>query len=64
MITLKNINKIYGEDGNAQTVIDDLTFEIKQGDMISIMGPSGSGKSTLLNIIGLLDNNYGGGLYI
>ncbi len=60
MITLKNINKIYGEDGNAQTVIDDLTFEIKQGDMISIMGPSGSGKSTFLNIIGLLDNNYGG----
>ena len=35
--------------------LDDVTFDIKSGDMVSIMGPSGSGKSTLMNMIGCLD---------
>lgn len=60
MITLKNIEKTFGKDENEQKVIDNLSLEISEGDMISIMGPSGSGKSTFLNIIGLLDDKYDG----
>ena len=54
VITLKNISKIY--EGPPQVkAIDELSLEIQEGDLVSIVGQSGSGKSTLLNMIGLLD---------
>ena len=54
VIALKNISKIY--EGPPQVkAIDELSLEIKEGDLVSIVGQSGSGKSTLLNMIGLLD---------
>jgi putative ABC transport system ATP-binding protein len=43
------------EMGGSQQVLFDVTFDIKQGEFVSIMGPSGSGKSTCMNIIGALD---------
>ena len=43
------------EIGGEQQVLYDLTFNIKPGEFVSIMGPSGSGKSTCMNIIGALD---------
>ena len=50
----KNISKIY--EGPPQIkAIDELSLEIQEGDLVSIVGQSGSGKSTLLNMIGLLD---------
>ena len=53
-IALKNISKIY--EGPPQVkAIDELSLEIQEGDLVSIVGQSGSGKSTLLNMIGLLD---------
>ncbi|WP_054725850.1 ABC transporter ATP-binding protein [Paucilactobacillus hokkaidonensis] len=42
------------------TVLENLNFEIKQGEFVSIVGESGSGKSTLLNILALLDNSFEG----
>ena len=54
VIALKNISKIY--EGPPQVkAIDELSLEIQEGDLVSIVGQSGSGKSTLLNMIGLFD---------
>ena len=55
MIELKNIKKTFTLGGESIKAIDDVTFSIKKGEFISIIGPSGSGKSTLMNILGLLD---------
>jgi len=65
MLKLENISKSYGnkQTGNYQLVIDNISFEIKEGDKIAITGPSGSGKTTLLNIIGTLDKPDQGFIY-
>ena len=55
MIKLKNIKKTFTLGGESIKAIDDVTFNIKKGEFVSIIGPSGSGKSTLMNILGLLD---------
>lgn len=55
LITLKDIKKVYGNGNNQTFALDGINLNIKQGEMISIIGPSGSGKSTLLNILGLVD---------
>ncbi len=64
MITVKNLTRIY-KLGNVDVVgIKNVTFTIKKGDMITIMGKSGSGKSTLLRLIGLLDRPTSGKITI
>ena len=57
---LKNISKTVGQ----QIIIKNITLEFQNCGMVFIVGPSGSGKSTLLNIMGLLDDDYSGELYI
>lgn len=61
MLKLQNVNKTYS-GASPLHVLKGVDLEVKEGEMISIMGASGSGKSTLLNIIGLLDN-YDSGEY-
>ncbi|HUT39661.1 MAG TPA: ATP-binding cassette domain-containing protein, partial [Methanoregula sp.] len=41
-----------------------ITFEVKQGDFLGLMGPSGSGKSTLLHLMGLIDDPTSGTIHI
>ena len=55
LIKLKNISKVYGEERTTIKALDDVSLDIEEGKVITIMGPSGSGKSTLLNILGAMD---------
>ena len=56
MIKTKNLKKIYLTEEVETTALNNVNFEIKEGEFVSIMGPSGCGKSTLLNVLGMLDN--------
>jgi len=63
-IKAKGINKHFGFGINTLNVLTDVSFEIEQGENVSIVGPSGAGKSTLLNLIGCLDYFQSGNLHI
>lgn len=63
MIRTNNLQKIFTTEEVETTALNNINFEIKQGEFVAIMGPSGCGKSTLLNILGLLDNPSGGEYY-
>ena len=63
MIRLQRIHKTY-YNGAPLHVLKGINLEIKQGEMVSIMGASGSGKSTLLNILGILDTYEEGNYYL
>ncbi len=62
MIRLENIHKSYSMGKNKLHVLKGINLNIKEGELVSIMGSSGSGKSTLLNILGILDS-YDEGKY-
>lgn len=55
MITIKDLHKSYRMGSNSLHVLKGINFNVKEGELVAIMGSSGSGKSTLLNIIGMLD---------
>ena len=61
-ITAKNIYKSYRNGNNVLSVLEKISFEIKEKDFVTIVGPSGIGKSTLLNIIGTLDKPDSGSI--
>ena len=55
ILSCAHINKSYSNGLNRLLVLKDISLELKEGEIVSIMGSSGSGKSTLLNILGTLD---------
>ena len=58
------MNKTYGEGETAVHALKDVSFSIKRGELLLIVGSSGSGKSTLLNMIGLLDRPTSGKIFL
>lgn len=60
LLTISHISKNYNTKEGEIQAIKDINFEIKKGEIISLVGPSGCGKSTLLSIISDLDKDYSG----
>jgi len=60
MIKLKNIQKRYNSKAGFTYVLQQISFDIAEGEFVTLMGPSGAGKTTLLNIIGMLDGDWEG----
>ena len=52
-LEIKNVGKTYKlQDGNSLKALDNITFNVKQGEIFGLLGPNGAGKSTLINILG------------
>ncbi len=60
LIEVKNLYKEFRNEEVVTKVLHEISFNIKKGEFVSIMGPSGSGKSTLMHILGLLDRTTSG----
>ncbi len=60
MIKISNLEKYYRTEEVETVALNKISFEVKEGEFVSVMGPSGCGKSTLLNVIGLLDDANAG----
>lgn len=63
-LEMKNVSKTFYTEIGALDVLEDITFNLNEGEIISIVGPSGSGKSTLLNIISKLIEPTEGEIYV
>lgn len=63
-LEVKKLDKIYGKDKNLVNALSDISFTVKKGEFIAIVGSSGSGKSTLLHILGGVDKPTNGEIYL
>jgi putative ABC transport system ATP-binding protein len=64
IVTLKDVHKVYPLGKTEVHAVQGVSFDIEEGDFISIAGPSGSGKSTILNMIGCIDVPTSGAVII
>lgn len=64
ILKVENLCKTYGKGENQVKALDNVSFSVKKGEFIAIIGPSGSGKSTLLHILGGVDRPTSGKVYM
>lgn len=64
ILKVENLTKIYGQGETEVKALDHVSFTVKKGEFVAIIGPSGSGKSTLLHLIGGVDQPTSGKVMI
>ena len=64
VLEVNGLTKIYGSGDNQVTALDNVSFQVKKGEFVAIVGASGSGKSTLMNLIGGIDRPTSGSVVI
>lgn len=64
ILRVENLSKVYGKGETEVRALDNVSFSIKKGQFVAIIGPSGSGKSTLLHILGGVDKPTSGKVYV
>lgn len=63
ILKVENLKKIYGKGEAEVAAVNDVSFEVEEGEFIAIIGPSGSGKSTILHTIAGLEKPTSGNVY-
>lgn len=64
ILKIENLTKLYGTGENTVRALDNVSFTVRKGEFVAIIGPSGSGKSTLLHILGGVDRPTAGHVYL
>lgn len=64
ILQIENLSKVYGKGETAVKALDNVSFSVKKGEFVAIIGPSGSGKSTLLHLLGGVDRPTSGKVLI
>lgn len=64
LLEIIGVEKYYGDKSSLTKAVNNISFDVKKGEFVAIMGPSGSGKSTLLNMISTIDRVTSGHIFV